>query len=72
MTMKLLQWFKDSFFEDWSPSAEDLARHYREMSDAAFRRFDPSGLTPIARACYEAEVKFRTANTRPAENSRIV
>lgn len=72
MTMKLFKWFKDTLFKDWSPSADELAEHYREMSDPEFKRLDPRDLTPTARACYQAEVKFRSSNPSSAETSRNV
>lgn len=59
--MKFLQWFKNTFMEDCLPSEETLARHYRDLSDTAFKRVDPNELTSVAQACYKREAMVRAS-----------
>lgn len=70
MKMAFFQWIEDAFKDDSIPTAETLARHYREMTDTAFSQLNPKDLTSVARSCYEAEAQFRAGKRKPSASSR--
>jgi hypothetical protein len=48
-------------------SAEDLKRHYREMSDGELLSIDPGELTPTGAKVHAAEMERRSLNTADSD-----